>query len=183
GNAIPRVLLVGPAQADFKGIDVGYDAVLRARELGARSELIRVSQWVAMEDEPSALASEFHVALSSAEMARLIASCDVFLGPSRAQEGFGLPAAEAMASGVACVLSEIPSFLSWDARHDYALFAAEGDGNAMGEQLARLLDDAALREQLAARGREVVEQFRAEKTGERLEAWFSARARTRTSGR
>ncbi|HYH09035.1 MAG TPA: glycosyltransferase family 4 protein [Thermoanaerobaculia bacterium] len=183
GNAVPRVLLVGPAQADFKGIDVGYEAVRRARTLGAQFELIRVSQWVAMDDEPADLASEFHVALTSAEMSRLIASCDVFLGPSRREEGFGLPAAEAMAGGVPCVLSGIPSFLSWDARHDYALFAPEGDGTAMGQQLARLLGDAALREQLARRGREVVEQFRAERTGERLEQWFSARARTRTSGR
>lgn len=183
GNTTPRVLLVGPAQADFKGIDIGYAAVRRARALGAQFELVRVSQWVAMDDEPSGLASEFHVALSTAEMVRLIASCDVFLGPSRAEEGFGLPAAEAMAGGVPSVLSEIPSFLSWDTRHDYALFAREGDGNAMGDQLVRLLDDASLRERIATRGREVVEQFRAERTGARLEEWFSARARRHTSGR
>jgi glycosyltransferase involved in cell wall biosynthesis len=178
-----RVLLVGPAQADFKGIDVGYEAVRRARELGARFDLVRVSQWAAAEDEPAELATEFHVALTTGEMARLVASCDVFLGPSREQEGFGLPAAEAMASGVATVLSAIPSFLSWNDERDHALFVPEGDGAAMGEALARVLNDGALRDTLAARAREVVEQFRREKTGARLEEWFSARARTRTSGR
>ena len=167
-----RVLLVGPMQADFKGIDVGYAAVRRARARGARFDLIRVSQWPAADREP---ASEFHVALTTAEMAKLIASCDVFLGPSRHQEGFGLPAAEALASGVPAVLSEIPSFLSWDASHDYALFMPEDDGDAMGDALARLLGDAALRERLANRGREVVEQFRAEKTGQRLERFFQSR--------
>jgi glycosyltransferase involved in cell wall biosynthesis len=170
-----RVLLVGPAQADFKGIDVGYAAVRRARARDAAFDLIRVSQWAAAEGEPVELASEFHVALSTAEMARLIASCDVFLGPSRHQEGFGLPAAEALASGVPAVLSEIPSFLSWDAARDYALFTPENDGDAMGDALARLLGDAALRERLARRGRAVVEQFRAEKTGARLEAFFQGR--------
>lgn len=174
----PRVLLVGPAQADFKGVDVGYAAVREARARGAVFDLVRVSQWIAMEDEPSELASEFHVALSSAEMVRLMASCDVFLGPSRSEEGFGLPAAEAMAGGIPAVLSEIPSFLSWDARHDYALFAPEGDAHAMGAQLARLLSDRALQTQLAQRGREVVEQFRAENTAERLEAWFRGRMTT-----
>jgi len=173
--AATRVLLVGPAQADFKGVDIGYAAVRRARARGAAFDLIRVSQWVAADDEPTDLASEFHVALSTAEMARLIASCDVFLGPSRHQEGFGLPAAEALASGVPAVLSEIPSFLSWDAAHDYALFTPEGDGDAMGDALVRLLGDAALRERLAARGRDVVEQFRAERTGARLEAFFQGR--------
>lgn len=172
-----RVLLVGPAQADFKGIDTGYDAVRHARALGAEFDLIRASQWPATDDEPVDLASEFHVAIPTDAMARLFASCDVFLGPSRSEEGFGLPAAEAMAGGVPVVLSEIPSFLSWDESRDYALFAPEGDGRAMGEQLARLLKDAQMQERLAARGREVAEQFRAEKTAVRLERWFVERRR------
>jgi glycosyltransferase involved in cell wall biosynthesis len=174
-NARPRVLLVGPAQADFKGIDVGYEAVRRARELGAPFDLVRVSQWLPDDSEPKSLAEEFHVALSTSEMTALFSSCDVLLAPSRSEEGFGLPAAEAMASGVPVVLSEIPSFLSWDERRDYALFTPEGDGGAMGNALARLLADSSLRMQLASRGREVVQQFRAENTAARLEAWFAHR--------
>jgi len=176
----PRVLLVGPMQADFKGIDVGYDAVQRASK-SAAFDLIRVSQWIPADDEPTPLASEFHVGLPTAEMARLVASCDVFLGPSRHQEGFGLPAAEAMASGVPAIVSAIPSFQSWG--DDFAIFVDEGDGAAMGDALVALLGDAARREQLSRRGREVAEQFRAEKTGERLENYFNARLPTRTSGR
>lgn len=174
-NETPRVLLVGPQQADVKGIDVAYAAVRQARSLGAEFELIRVSQWHAADGEPVELANEFHVAIDTAAMARLFATSDVYVGPSRAEEGFGLPAAEAMASGVPAVLSAIPSYLSWDARQDYALFAPEGDGAAMGRQLARALEDGELRERLAARGREVAEQFRAEKTGERLERFFASR--------
>ena len=175
-----RVLLVGPAQADFKGIDVGYDAVRIARERGASLELIRVSQWEAMRDEPVDLASEFHVALDTQAMARLIASCDIFLGPSRHQEGFGLPAAESLASGVASILSEIPSFLSRDPNRDFALFVPEDDAPSMARALVQLLNDADLRMRLAKRGREVVEQFRAARTGERLENYFLSRARSRT---
>jgi len=175
GGPVPRVLLAGPAQADFKGVDVGYDAVRRARELGASFDLVRVSQWTPASGEPIDLAAEFHVGLTTPEMARLVASCDVFLGPSRVQEGFGLPAAESMASGVATVLSAIPSFLSWNESRDHTLFVPDGDGRAMGDALARLLGDAALRAQLASRAREVVEQFRREKTGARLEEWFTLR--------
>ena len=174
----PRVLLVGPMQADFKGIDVGYEAV---RQAAVDFDLIRVSQWVPADDEPSQLAAEFHVGLPTAEMAKLVASCDVFLGPSRHQEGFGLPAAEAMASGVPAILSAIPSFRSWGG--DFALFVDEDDGAAMGDALVSLLGDEALRERLAHRGREVAEQFRADVTGERLERYFSARLPRRTSGR
>lgn len=171
----PRVLLVGPAQADFKGIDVGYKAVRHARSLGADFDLIRASQWPAAGDEPVNLAAEFHVALPTSEMARLFASCDFFLGPSRSEEGFGLPAAEAMASGVPAVLSEIPSFLSWDDIHDYASFAAENDGVAMGQKLAELMSHPSLATRQAQRARTVVEQFRTEKTALRLERWFAER--------
>lgn len=177
-GARPRVLLVGPMQADFKGLDVGYDAVRRARSRGADFDLVRVSQWPAADGEPANLASEFHVGLKSPEMARLYASCDVFLGPSRHQEGFGLPAGESMASGIATVLSAIPSFLSFDAVHDYALFAPETDGAAMGDALASILSDESLRRRTAARGRQVVEQFRTEHTAERMERYFLNR-RTR----
>jgi glycosyltransferase involved in cell wall biosynthesis len=112
-------------------------------------------------------------------MASLFASCDGFLGPSGPEEGFGLPAAEALAGGIPSVLSEIPSFLSWDPRHDYALFAPARDHRAMAERLTALLADSALRTRLAARGREVVEQFRAERTARRLEQWFLSRLRPR----
>ncbi|MDP9192715.1 MAG: glycosyltransferase family 4 protein [Acidobacteriota bacterium] len=171
----PRVLLVGPAQADFKGIDIGYEAVRQARSFGADFDLIRASQWPGADDEPVELAAEFHVALPTSEMARLFASCDFFLGPSRGEEGFGLPAAEAMASGVPAVLSEIPSFLSWDDVYDYASFAAENDGAAMGRQLAELMSDPSLAARQAQRARTVVEQFRAERTALRLEQWFADR--------
>ncbi|HEX9160816.1 MAG TPA: glycosyltransferase family 4 protein [Thermoanaerobaculia bacterium] len=171
----PRVLLAGPMQADFKGIDIGYDAVRRARASGAAFDLVRVSQWPAVEDEPTELAAEFHVGLSTPDMARLIASCDIVLGSSRHQEGFGLPPAEGMASGLAAVLSAIPSFLSFDGARDYALFAPEEDANAMGEALARLVTDNPLRRLVALRGRSVVEQFRAHHTGLRLERYFLQR--------
>lgn len=173
----PRVLLVGPMQIDFKGIDIGYAAIEAAS--GAGVDVVRVAQWPPEPDEPK---YEFHVGLSSAEMARIIASCDIFLGPSRPDEGFGLPAAEAMASGLPAVLTKIPSFLSFDDHHDYALFGA--DAGELAQALVRLLSDGTLRERIAKRGREVVEQFRAANTGERLDRYFAnVLARRRTSGR
>lgn len=171
----PRVLLVGPAQADFKGIDLGYASVRRARAQGAEFDLVRVSQWPAADGEPADLASEFHVAIDSAAMAALIASCDMFLAPSRHEEGFGLPAAEAMAGGLPGVLSAIPSFLSFDAQRDYGIFVAENDRQGMGDALVNLLKDENLRRRTALRARQVVEQFRAARTGERLEHYFLER--------
>lgn len=172
----PRVLLAGASQVDFKGIDAGYGAATHCRWFGGDFSLVRVSPWAPSKEEPvKELVDEFHVALTSTEMTALVHSCDIFLGPSRRQEGFGLPAAEAMASSIPAVLTKIPSFLSFDPAHDYALFADEDDAEGLGEHIGFLLADPDLREEIGQRGREVAEQFRSTETGARLERFFYER--------
>jgi glycosyltransferase involved in cell wall biosynthesis len=174
-NARPRVLLPGALEIDFKGVDVGYGAAIHARHFGAEFDLIRVSPWKPSTAEPLEHVAEFHAGLDTHEMASLLLTCDAAIAPSRPEEGFGLPAAEAMASGVPVAMTRIPSFLGFDARHDYAAFAQEDDPEALGDALARVLGDDELRRTLIRRGREVVEQFRSEATGTRLEEYLLAR--------
>ena len=170
-----RVLLSGQAQADLKGIEEGYGAVAHARWFHQKLDLIRVSPWAPSREEPVESVQEFHVALTTDEMTRLMHSCDALIGPNHREEGFGLPAAEAMAAGIPCLLTNIPSYQSFDENRDYALFAPEQNAVELGERLIELLSDFELRERLRARGREVAEQWRVERVAERLESFFSAR--------
>jgi glycosyltransferase involved in cell wall biosynthesis len=80
-----------------------------------------------------------------------------------------------MASGIPVVMTSIPSYLSFDDVHDYALFAPQENAVELGEKLIDLLSDADLRERLRARGREVAEQWRASGVAERLEETFTRR--------
>ena len=171
----PRVLICGQAQADLRGIPEGYGAVAHARWFHQKLDLVRVSPWAPSREEPLESVHEFHVALTTAEMTRLMHSCDILLAPNHREEGFGLPVAEAMASGIPCVLTAIPSFLSFDERQDYALFAPEGNAVELGERLIELLSDESLRERLRERGREVAEQWRVEHVASRLEEFFLSR--------
>ncbi len=174
-NDPPRVLISGQGQADLKGIDDGYGAVAHARWFHQKLDLIRVSPWAPSREEPLDAVQEFHVALTTAEMTRLMHSCDLLIAPNHSEEGFGLPAAEAMASGIPCIVTSIPSYLSFDDTRDYALFAPEQNAVELGERLIELLGDADLRERLRIRGREVAEQWRIEHVAERLERFFSSR--------
>ena len=172
-----RVLLSGQSQADLKGIDEGYGAVAHARWFHQKLELVRVSPWAPSREEPLDSVDEFHVALTTSEMTRLMHSCDVLVAPNHAEEGFGLPAAEALASGLTTVMTAIPSYLSFDEAHDYALFAPEQNAVELGEKLIELLSDEALRTRLRKRGREVAEQWRSKHVAGRLEAFFLNRLR------
>lgn len=173
----PRVLLCGQSQADLRGIQEGYGAVAHARWFHQKLDLIRVSPWAPSREEPLENVQEFHVALTTDEMTRLMHSCDILIAPNHREEGFGLPAAEALASGLACVLTAIPSYLSFDETHDYALFAPEDNAVELGERLIELLSDAALRDRLRERGREVAEQWRIDNVTDRLEQFFEERRR------
>ena len=170
-----RVLLCGQSQADLKGLHEGYGAVAHARWFHQKLDLIRVSPWAPSREEPLDAVQEFHVALTTAEMTRLMHSCDVLIAPNHRQEGFGLPAAEAMAAGIPCVVTAIPSYLSFDETHDYALFAPEQNAVELGERLIELLGDADLRQRLRDRGREVAGQWRVENVAARLEKFFLER--------
>ena len=174
-NTPLRVLLAGESQGDLKGIDDGYAAVAHARWFHQKVELVRVSNLMPSREEPLDSVQEFHVALSTSEMTRLMHSCDALIAPNHAQEGFGLPAAEAMASGLATVLTAIPSYLSFDQARDFALFAPERHGVELGEKLIELLGDFDLRQRLRARGREVAEQWRVGRVADRLETFFLTR--------
>ena len=164
-----RVLLCGESQVDIKGVSEGYGAAAHARWFHQKFDLIRVSPWAPSREEPLDSVQEFHVALNTREMTRLMHSCDVLIAPNHAEEGFGLPAAEAMASGIPVVMTSIPSYLSFDDVHDYALFAPQENAVELGEKLIELLSDSDLRERLRVRGREVAEQWRASCVADRIE--------------
>ena len=162
----PRVLLCGASHEERRNLSDGYGAVAHARWFHQTLDLIRVSPWAPSRDEPLDSVQEFHVALTAAEMTRLMHTCDILLAP-----GFTLTAAEAMAAGLPCVLAAVPEFRDFDAPK-----APPGNPVELGERLIELLSDPDLRERLRTRGRELAEQWRPERTAEHLEHRLLQRA-------
>ena len=110
-NAVPRLVVVGPFEIDWKGVATALRAAAILRDEGLDFRLVRVSQWPQTEAERALLpADEFHCHLSSRDMSEILRGADLLLAPSWEQEGFGLPALEAMASGVPVVASDVASY-------------------------------------------------------------------------
>jgi len=135
----PLLLIVGGATLfDYRDEIDRFAA--RARQLGV-SEHVR------------------HVGtVTPAELERHYRAADVFAFPST-KEGFGLVALEALAAGLPVVASDIDVFLTFLAHGQSALLCPPGDGAALGDCLARVAGDPALRERLVAGGRAVVDGY------------------------
>ncbi|HEX2833250.1 MAG TPA: glycosyltransferase family 1 protein [Thermoanaerobaculia bacterium] len=89
------------------------------------------------------------------------------------EEGFGLPAAEAMAHGCAVITSNARALV--EITGDAALHVEARDARAFAAAMLRIARDASLREQLATRGVVRARDFSWTRCAERtVEAWFDA---------
>jgi glycosyl transferase family 1 len=160
-----RVLLAGGSQSEDKGIGEGYGAAAHARWFHQTFDLVRVSPWAPSREEPIDSVQEFHVALDAREMARLVHSCDVLIAPNRREDPMSLTTMEALASGLACVVTATPEHQTLG---DAVATAPPDNAVELGESLMAVLADRTLRERLRTRGREVARQWKSESVMKRL---------------
>ena len=148
-----KIMVVGDSYISCKGIPDALNAVAILRKKGYEAYLIRVSLWP-MRDEDREITeiNEAHVKIPLAKMAALYRSVDLFIAPSHAAEGFGLPFAESMACGLPAVATKIGSFLSLDAKKDYAMFVPEKSPMEIAEKIEFLLRHPMTYLRLAIRG-------------------------------
>ena len=94
--------------------------------------------------------------VSEDELSELYANALALVLPSD-EEGFGLPAAEAMAHGTAVITSRAPALL--ELTGNAALHVDARDADALAEAMRRVANDASLRAQLGAKGAERAREF------------------------
>jgi glycosyltransferase involved in cell wall biosynthesis len=102
--------------------------------------------------------------LKPSQLATAYERAEAFVFPS-IYEGFGFPLLEAMRHGIPSIAARSSSLP--EIGGDAALYFETGDVDALAAQLRRVLNDSALREELAARGRARAAEFRWDVAGEK----------------
>ncbi len=95
--------------------------------------------------------------LADDDIRRAFDSSKIFVMPSK-REGFGLAVAEAMARGVPCVLTQLPSLE--ENFGDSALYVAEPNPESWAHAILRLLDDENVMNQMSESGKTRARRFR-----------------------
>ena len=166
----PRVLMLQHDYA-WKGVADGMEAIARVRATGQTLALVGFGV-----KPPSGRAAydEFHANPPQGELARLYSGADVYLCPSW-DEGLGMPSMEAMACGTALVTYDNGGSRDYARDGETALVAPRRDVAALATALGRVLDDAPLRQRLAAAGAAYVQSaFDWDRAVTRLEAIFTS---------
>jgi glycosyltransferase involved in cell wall biosynthesis len=164
-----KILSVGSSQVGFKGIPATLRAVKILKEKGVAIEFIRVSPHPPSESERAeGLIDQYHINLKEHEMAELYRDTDIFISSSLEGEGFGLPAMEALASGIPSVLTEISSYYNFDEKRDFAYFVSTHSPDKIAEGVLAFIKDRRLRERCKEGGLRVARRFTIEKTKQNL---------------
>jgi glycosyltransferase involved in cell wall biosynthesis len=171
-NDPPVILVVGAIEIESKGIDVALAGLAEFRQRGGSFRLRRISYGPPgpLERELGAgVADEYHTRLPPERMPFAYRASDLFVGSCRAEEGFGLPSLEAMACGIPCLLSDVPSHREIGGRA--ASYFKDGDPASLAAALPAMLTQEA-RERARVTGPAEAARYDAAFVAERLERAF-----------
>jgi glycosyltransferase involved in cell wall biosynthesis len=177
----PRQPIIGFAlrPEPHKGIDDMLDAIalIRARNPQARFECF------GRDPTRSALPRDLtaHGYLDDAALSDFYRRCVVFVYPSHA-EGWGLPAAEAMAHGAAVVVTANGGSSDFAVDRETALVVPPHDPPAIADAVSELLNDSSLRARMVSRGLDRCRLMSWERAVDQLEALLDAQTRARKNG-
>jgi phosphatidylinositol alpha-mannosyltransferase len=103
---------------------------------------------------------------------RYFSSAHVFCSPATGNESFGIVLLEAMASGVPVVASDIPGYRTVVANGEEGFLTKPSDHEAMAKAILLLLDDAKLREEMGAKGRQKALRYSWANVAEQTEQYY-----------
>jgi glycosyltransferase involved in cell wall biosynthesis len=168
-NGRIKILSVGPMQVGFKGIPDTLQSIKILKNNGIPLEFTRISPYPPSENEEvGRVIDQYYMNLREKEMAELYRNTDIFISSSLEGEGFGLPAIEALASGIPSILTEISSYKNFNDKMDFAYFVPTHRPDKIAEGVLTFIEDRGLRTKCVERGIDVAKGFTLERTKQDL---------------
>lgn len=156
-----RVLLEGPINVWFKGMDDAYNVV---KDIDCEIWIISSNG----KPKDGWHCDRFFEKVAMDDMQKIYSSCDIFLKMSRA-EGFFGPPMEAMACGCAVVAGKVTGYDEYIKDGENALVVEMGDVNGAKKAIQKLIGDKSLREKLIENGHKTAKEWNWEKSIDLLE--------------
>lgn len=132
-----RIINIGPYDVTYKGVPTTLKAVEVAKAKDIPIDFMRITP-IKSQREANDPPYKLYLNLSHKDFSDALRSCDIYISNSTEREGFGLPAMEALASGLICILSEITAYKSFSDRRDHCIFVPEGDAPATAEAVKKV---------------------------------------------
>lgn len=133
-----RIINIGPMDVTYKGVETTLEAVAAAKAKGIPIEFSRITPIAVRAENKDNIDYALYEGLPRDEFCSVLRRQDVYISNSTEREGFGLPAIEAMASGLIPILSSISAYKNFTSRRDHCLFVPEGDAKATTAAIEKL---------------------------------------------
>ncbi|OGV35565.1 MAG: hypothetical protein A2020_07130 [Lentisphaerae bacterium GWF2_45_14] len=133
-----RIVNVGPIEVTYKGIPVTVKAVEMARARDIPLDFMRLASIAGKNEMGGGLTYNLLLNSPRREFCEALSSCDVYISNSTEREGFGLPAVEAMASGLLCILSDITAYRSFSSETGHCIFVPGDDAGATADAIEKI---------------------------------------------
>jgi glycosyltransferase involved in cell wall biosynthesis len=183
-NSVPRIGIVGRL-VEWKGQHIFLDAALRLVKAGRRAEFVLIGAALFGEEDYEAKLREQSRAIIQAggqvtfagfqtDIPRLLRELDIFVHASITPEPFGQVVIEAMAEGLPVIGSDGGGVREILCPGETGLLSPMGDGNALSEAIARLMDNPERASRMAQAGYVAVrDRFTAAHNARRIETVYN----------
>jgi glycosyltransferase involved in cell wall biosynthesis len=168
----PNHLMMLYHKAEWKGCDDGLEAISMVRQ---KDPSLRLSLF-GVPDRPASLPAwiEYHQSPSPQHLRDLYNQAAIFVAPSRT-EGWGLTGCEALLCGAALAATDIDGHREFAFHEKTALTSPARSPRALADNILRLIEDPALRIDLARKGFDYVRGFTWERASSSFEAALCSR--------